>query len=554
MPPNGNGQGTGNVTAGSVQSNQYAGDVKQQAIADVERQLGLHPGDKGFVAAVETAIANAVGTAQATSTTAKQQSTLASQVGTRPAPSVGGSNYMSYSHDALYNMVNTNLNAGQVGDAGRAWNNISNSLVNASKALNSGTTSTESSWTGNAADAARTFHTGVSNWTAGSSESAQLASDTMYNQSLAAQGVQAGVPKPVPYSFANELTDFFTAPNPAAGMNTINTKLAAQQAAHQQAATAVQSYDSTLGQSAGKMPAVTSPPSFNPNSGGKSGPGSGGPGSGGTGGSGGGSGPTAPTGGGGSGPGGSGPGHGGGTGGGGAFPGAPNFPGSGGGSGSGSGSGGSGGTGTGPGGIMPGGPITSTDPSWTNPAGPGGPGGGAGGFPGGGTGPGGTGTDPGGFGGGGMPIGGFPGGGFGGAGGGAGGGSGGGSGLGRGGAGGGFGGGAGGSGAGSGFGGKGGFGPGGSGAGAGDASSAAAGGRSAAGAAAAEDSALGRGIAGARGAGGEPGAGGGMGAGAGRGQRGKEDEEHKRASFLVEADPDSIFGTDERTAPPVIGG
>jgi hypothetical protein len=55
--------------------------------------------------------------------------------------------------------------------------------------------------------------------------------------------------------------------------------------------------------------------------------------------------------------------------------------------------------------------------------------------------------------------------------------------------------------------------------------------------------------------GGEPGSGqpgGGM--GAGRGQRGKDDEEHKRASFLVEADPDSIFGTDERTAPPVIGG
>jgi hypothetical protein len=42
--------------------------------------------------------------------------------------------------------------------------------------------------------------------------------------------------------------------------------------------------------------------------------------------------------------------------------------------------------------------------------------------------------------------------------------------------------------------------------------------------------------------------------GAGRGGKGQGDGEHKRAAYLVEADPDSIFGTDERTAPPVIGG
>ena len=29
--------------------------------------------------------------------------------------------------------------------------------------------------------------------------------------------------------------------------------------------------------------------------------------------------------------------------------------------------------------------------------------------------------------------------------------------------------------------------------------------------------------------------------------------EHQRPSYLVEADPDSLFGTDEMTAPPVIG-
>jgi hypothetical protein len=43
-----------------------------------------------------------------------------------------------------------------------------------------------------------------------------------------------------------------------------------------------------------------------------------------------------------------------------------------------------------------------------------------------------------------------------------------------------------------------------------------------------------------------------MGAGAGRGQ-GEEDGEHQRPAYLVEADPDSLFGTDQMTAPPVIG-
>jgi hypothetical protein len=55
------------------------------------------------------------------------------------------------------------------------------------------------------------------------------------------------------------------------------------------------------------------------------------------------------------------------------------------------------------------------------------------------------------------------------------------------------------------------------------------------------------------GAGGRGGAGMGGGGGGGRGQGG-EDEEHQTASYLLENDPDSIFGSDEITAPPVIGG
>lgn len=67
-------------------------------------------------------------------------------------------------------------------------------------------------------------------------------------------------------------------------------------------------------------------------------------------------------------------------------------------------------------------------------------------------------------------------------------------------------------------------------------------------AAAAEEAAMRRGMSGARGAGGM----GGMPVGAGA--KGDDDKEHQRPSYLVEPDPDDLFGGDlPPTAPPVIG-
>jgi hypothetical protein len=99
--------------------------------------------------------------------------------------------------------------------------------------------------------------------------------------------------------------------------------------------------------------------------------------------------------------------------------------------------------------------------------------------------------------------------------------------------------------------GSGSFGPGGGGAGgSGSGSGSGPGGRGAGGfgpgaAAAAEEGAAGRGAAGRGGSGG-------MGHGGRRGE-GDDDAEHDRPSFLVEPDPHDTFGTDQVTAPPVIG-
>ncbi|GAA1238007.1 hypothetical protein GCM10009676_23180 [Prauserella halophila] len=47
--------------------------------------------------------------------------------------------------------------------------------------------------------------------------------------------------------------------------------------------------------------------------------------------------------------------------------------------------------------------------------------------------------------------------------------------------------------------------------------------------------------------------GGGMGAAGAAAGKGQEGEEHTHASFLVEADPDDVFGANQATAPPVLG-
>ncbi|HKN96630.1 MAG TPA: hypothetical protein VJX10_05910, partial [Pseudonocardiaceae bacterium] len=281
MPPNGSDSGDGYwgpngwVSTGPVRPHEWAGKVHDDAITKAERQAGVQPGQTGVLPGVVRVVATAEGAADASQQINQQSTALANQVGTREPPSVGDSNYLSISHQDLYDMVNTNLNSGQVGDSGKAWNSISNSLVTVSNTLSKASQATESTWTGTAADAARGFHSGVAAWTGSTSESAQLASDTMYNQSVAAQSVQGQVPKPVQYSFTDELKDFLSAPNPVAGMNTINQKLAQQQAAHEQAAHAVASYDQQLGETAGKLPALAPPPTFNPNGGGSTGGGGG---------------------------------------------------------------------------------------------------------------------------------------------------------------------------------------------------------------------------------------------------------------------------------------
>jgi hypothetical protein len=428
----------------------------------------------------------------------------------RSAPASVGAHYEGIPHQELYNSVTQSVDPGSVGDVSDTWLGIGNKLTNLQTTVAQSIASSQTSWSGQAAEQARQSIATLGNKSGQAGQASQLAGVLTAQQSEALTTAKNSVPPPPkpPYSAAVAQQQLQTIQDPIAFAKQAasdQAKASAQQAAHKLAAHVVQQYDQTVSQTSASMPAFApAPPVAHP---GQHVPVST-------------PGPTGP----GAGPRGGGP--------------------------------------TAPGSVTPIGHVAATHTPGGRPSdtvvGPTIPGvdgnqqtttagfvppGSTGGGPGvSGTGPFGTGGGPGG--GGGSTGGGLPGefgmGGFG-----AGGGSGfgaGGSGFGgsgAGGAGGRFGGGSGGSG---GLGGS---------SGAAGGSDAAGAGRSGvgAGAAAAEEGAMGGGGAGAAGARGSSGMGG---MGAGRGAKGQGDAEHKRPDWLLEND-EGIFGTDELTAPPVIG-
>jgi hypothetical protein len=449
-----------------------------------------------------------------------QAAALAQSVPTRDGPIMMCANYLATPHPQLKTMVTENVNPDSVGESGDMWISAGNAMTRFQSGVASAINNSESDWKGTAGDSARGFMASVGTWVGDAGKSAQLAGTQTNLQAAAASEAKRAMPEPVDFDLAAANRDLQSTNNPftlITKLNDYQAKYDAQQAAHQQAATVVGSYDSSLA-GASTMPAFGPPPAMgtttiatatmnrveesrvepvNPNgtNGTRRPRQSGTPGDAlvipkpppggivrpvGT------DDPNDP----------GGPGRPGGP----VRPGDPNRPGDPG----------------GPGG--PGGPTDGTTPSGDLPGGLPGPGG----FPGG------SGNQsPGqnqGIPGGPMPMGGFPGG------------PGGGRdfergrGFGPGGSGG-YGGGPGGSGSG---------GPGGRGGGLGGM------GGGPGGALAAEGGAM-------RGGAGAAGRGGGMMPMGGQRGEDEEDGEHQRPSFLVEGDPDGVFGTDQPTAPPVIG-
>ncbi|RZQ62031.1 hypothetical protein [Amycolatopsis suaedae] len=403
-----------------------------------------------------------------------------------------GENYPGHSHAQMTKYVNDNLDTQQIVGVSDAYHKLHLDFKDFADQLTEAVNKSKGAWEGNAGENARGYFANLAKWADTNGDNAKLASETMYQQSDAAGRAKNGMPEEVPFNWQSEIDKWKQNPFDFAGniKETLETYKANKQA-HADAAQVMTTYDNELYEAASKQPVFAEPPKFNAaGSGGDDGGFDGN-----------------------------------------QIDGKYRLPDENGGNG-GTGSSGYGGGMPGGGGSMPGG--GGNDGGGSTPSGPGSQTG-SGTVP--------VGTAPAGYrppagmptGGpppstSGMPMGAMPMGPMGGM-------------------------------AMSGPEnyqskiGRGGFGPGGGAGmpGGGGSASGAASGVAKPGGVGAAEAAAGRGMgAGGRGPGGMGAGMGGMG-GAGRGGQGSEDEEHTRPAFLVEGDPDEIFGTDQRTAPPVIG-
>lgn len=484
----------------------YAGTVQQTDEAIAQAQVAGGSVVRGFVGAMllpdEEAAAMANAQRQTSQYAASRVQGLGREIKTQSGPHTGGHNYMAYQPDELHQMVNSNADPSDVNTQGHTFNDVGNDFADMAAQLDKATSTASASWQGEAAEGGAAFTTAMSSWHGSTAQGAQYAGTQLFEQSQALDQARTNMPPPMAMPTTADVQKALLSYNPfdsssIGALQNLANQAKAATANHQTMARVAQQYDSQLGTSA-TLPEFSAPSQFSPNppagtsnaaSGGASGSGSASRAS--------------------------------------ALPSGGRSAGAVGRSGSVAGNSGGGGhnvppspvavgqgtSGQGPAGqgstttqgatgtYPPGGQNQLGGPQPPYSGGPGGPGGGnSGGLSG-------------------MPLGGGPlGGGFGPGGGGA-----------------------------NARGGGSGFGPVGSGS-ASSGGSAQPGPRSAAGAASAEESAVESGAAGVRGASGAPA--GGM--GAGRGKRG-EDSEHKRADYLLESDPEGLFGSDEKTIPPVIG-
>lgn len=407
--------------------------------------------------------------------------------------------YMGHEHEQLKAFLDTNLDPNQVTDVSNAYHELHVAFDGFGTAMNEAVNKSKGEWEGDAAGNAQGYFTSLGKWADANSVNAKLASETIYDQQTAASSAKNSMPEVVKFDMTDEMAKWGQAKDPLSFADAIQNTYQTYQAsnkAHEEAAGVMSQYDKTLYSAASKQPAFAPPPQFGQGEVGTLTP----------------PGKTEPS-----------------------------------GTGKGTGDGNSSSNNlTGGSSSLPGGVGSSTGGGGTNlppgshPLQPGGPSTGSGTLPGF--------TAPSGFqqsnlppansnnnsnantgmgGMGAMPMGGM------GMGGGMGGDSEYNSKTGR--------------------GGGGGFGPGGGGSGSGSTPGSGNSSGARAGGVGAAEAAAGRGIGGGSGMGGRGSGMGGMGRPGGGKAEGEEDLEHQRPDYLVEGDPDEFFGTDMRTAPPVIG-
>ncbi|WP_433265055.1 PPE domain-containing protein [Actinosynnema sp. CS-041913] len=139
-------------------------------------------------------------------------------------------NWASRSHRELYDAVHTNNDPGQTGEIGAEWGQFGTELTESARVINERVAATETGWTGEAADGARSAIKLLADWITETAANAVEVGKRVEDQSRIMENARASMPEPVEFGW-DQATGAFT----AGGLRGFASSAADVQAANDQA-------------------------------------------------------------------------------------------------------------------------------------------------------------------------------------------------------------------------------------------------------------------------------------------------------------------------------
>jgi len=172
--------------------------------------------------------------------------------------------YKGNEHTQLQAYLESNLDVEQVSEVSTAYHKVHQVFDKFATSMNTAVNASKGTWEGTAATNAQQYFTSLGKWSEANSQNAKLASETIYDQGQAAATAKNSMPAPIPFSWGDEFKSWATS-NPFSLPDNVDKSLQKQQdsqAAHDQAASVMSTYDKNLYEAASKQPAFAPPPSF----------------------------------------------------------------------------------------------------------------------------------------------------------------------------------------------------------------------------------------------------------------------------------------------------
>ncbi len=172
--------------------------------------------------------------------------------------------YKGSDHTQLQAYLDSNLDVEQVSEVSTAYHKVHQVFDKFATSMNTAVNASKGTWEGTAATNAQQYFTSLGTWSDANSQNAKLASETIYDQGQAASTAKNSMPAPIPFSWGDEFKSWATS-NPFSLPDNVDKSLQKQkdsQAAHDEAAGVMATYDKNLYQAASKQPAFAPPPSF----------------------------------------------------------------------------------------------------------------------------------------------------------------------------------------------------------------------------------------------------------------------------------------------------